>query len=110
MMIPASDTAMANPMEGEAPVETLVRRTADARCLRSTDDRLYVRVPADARREVHAIRSSAFYYWLNPIASTRPSNERSSPARPGDTETCFAGEPPRRNGVMAPEWRHGAAT
>ena len=25
MMIPASDTAMANPMEGEAPVETLVR-------------------------------------------------------------------------------------
>ena len=29
---------------------------------------------------------------LNPIVSTRPSNERSSPGRRDDTETCFAGE------------------
>ena len=65
MMIPATDAATASPLEDkEAPVESLMRLAALARCLRSTDGRLYIQVPVDGRREVYALKSAAFKHWL----------------------------------------------
>ena len=65
---------MASPPDDKAPVDALIRLTALARCLRSTDGRLYIQVPVDGRREVYAIRSSAF----SPAVESHREYERAS--------------------------------
>jgi len=53
-----------NPQEYQGPVKVLLRLTATAGFLHSTDGRFYARVSVAGRPEVYAIRSAAFRDWL----------------------------------------------
>ncbi len=48
----------------EEPVERLMRLAERAQFFRSTDGRLFARVPVDNRSEVYELRSGAFRDWL----------------------------------------------
>jgi hypothetical protein len=65
-MIPASSTeeSIENPQEHEGPVEVLMRLTATAGLLRSTDGRCYAKVKVGDRREIYPLKSAAFRRWL----------------------------------------------
>ena len=65
MIAPATnDEPIKESRVGDGPVETLLRLTAAARLLRSTDGRAYARVSAGDRRETYPLRSAAFRDWL----------------------------------------------
>jgi len=65
MVNPTSyDDAIDNPLKHEGPVKALLRLTATAGLLRSTDARCYARVWVGGRPEVYSLRSAAFRDWL----------------------------------------------
>jgi hypothetical protein len=47
-----------------SPIQTLLRLTENAAFLRTTDGRFYAQVWAGSRREIYALRSTAFRDWL----------------------------------------------
>jgi hypothetical protein len=53
-----------SPPEYKGPVQVLLRLTANAGLLRSTDGRFYAQVSVGGRREIYALRSAAFRDWL----------------------------------------------
>jgi hypothetical protein len=55
-----NDETIDNAREYEGPVEALLRLTATAGFLHSTDGRFYTRVSVASRPEVYALRSAAF--------------------------------------------------
>jgi hypothetical protein len=65
-MVAAAPTGLPveNPIEREGPVETLLRLTANAGFLRSTDGRFYAQVAVGGRKEIYPLRSAAFRHWL----------------------------------------------
>ena len=65
MVNPSSnDETIEKPRKDEGPVEVLLRLTATAGSLRSTDGRFYAQVSVGGRREIYALRSAAFRDWL----------------------------------------------
>jgi hypothetical protein len=52
------------PVMHQAPVKALLRLTETAGLLRSTDGRAFAQVPVAGRREIYALRSTAFRHWL----------------------------------------------
>ncbi|MFI5461454.1 MAG: hypothetical protein ACHRXM_39135, partial [Isosphaerales bacterium] len=64
MVNPSSnDNVIDNPLEREGPVPVLLRLTANAAFLRSTDGRFYAQVSVGGRPEIYALRSAAFRDW-----------------------------------------------
>jgi len=60
----SNDAVIENPLPDEGPVDRLMRLTANAGFLRSTDGRFYAQVSVGSRTEVYALRSAAFRAWL----------------------------------------------
>jgi hypothetical protein len=61
----ANNEIIANPLaDGRGSVQKLMWIAARAEFFRSTDDRLYARVPVGTRFEIYPLRSAAFRDWL----------------------------------------------
>ncbi|MFI5455212.1 MAG: hypothetical protein ACHRXM_07140 [Isosphaerales bacterium] len=65
MVNPSSnDETIEEPQKNEGPAEVLLRLTANAGFLRSTDGRFYAQVSVGGRREIYTLKSAAFRDWL----------------------------------------------
>jgi len=65
MTTPSSnDQTIDNPPEYEGPVKALLRLTATAGFLRSTDGSFHARVAVGSRPEIYPLKSAAFRGWL----------------------------------------------